>query len=388
MANQRLSLTYTMLAVLLAVAAGAGGLIGGLAALRWAPRTSAPSPTAPLPGVNSIGEAGRDEDAGFTAVARAALPAVVNIASSRVVRQRELGWPFGPFGAPYGAPRNRVERGLGSGVIVNADGYVITNNHVVQGANEIHVVLTGGKEMAAEMVGTDPKTDIAVIRVRERGLPVLRFGNSGTVQVGDLAFAFGNPYGIGQTMTMGIVSATERGGLGIVDGYEDFIQTDAAINPGNSGGALTNSRGELIGINTAILSSAGGNVGIGFAVPSSIAQFVMEALVKDGKVVRGWLGVAAQPVTPVLREALNLSDDQQGALVAGVAPNSPAARTGLRNGDIIVEIEGEPVKNARELSLIIARRGPGSRTRIVALRDGDRQELTATLGELPEEPAR
>jgi Do/DeqQ family serine protease len=385
MANQRLHLTYTALAVLLAVSAVAGGLVGGLASRWWAPRTSGPAAAIPLPAANSIGQADRNGDAGFTGIARAALPAVVNISSSRVIRQRELGWPFG---IPYGAPRNRVERGLGSGVIVNADGYVITNSHVVQGADEIQVVLTGGRELPARIVGTDPKTDIAVIRVREDNLPVLRFGDSGNVQVGDLAFAFGNPFGIGQTMTMGIISATERGGLGIVDGYEDFIQTDAAINPGNSGGALTNSRGELIGINTAILSSAGGNVGIGFAVPSNIAQFVMEQLVEHGKVVRGWLGVAAQPVTPVLREALDLSDEQQGALVAGVAPGSPAARAGLRNGDIIVEIEGQPVQSARELSLIVARRGPGSRTRITVLRDGGRQELAATLGELPEEPRR
>jgi Do/DeqQ family serine protease len=371
--------------VLLAVSAVAGGLVGGLASRWWAPRTSGPAAAIPLPAANSIGQADRNGDAGFTGIARAALPAVVNISSSRVIRQRELGWPFG---IPYGAPRNRVERGLGSGVIVNADGYVITNSHVVQGADEIQVVLTGGRELPARIVGTDPKTDIAVIRVREDNLPVLRFGDSGNVQVGDLAFAFGNPFGIGQTMTMGIISATERGGLGIVDGYEDFIQTDAAINPGNSGGALTNSRGELIGINTAILSSAGGNVGIGFAVPSNIAQFVMEQLVEHGKVVRGWLGVAAQPVTPVLREALDLSDEQQGALVAGVAPGSPAARAGLRNGDIIVEIEGQPVQSARELSLIVARRGPGSRTRITVLRDGGRQELAATLGELPEEPRR
>jgi Do/DeqQ family serine protease len=279
-----------------------------------------------------------------------------------------------------------VERGLGSGVIVNSDGYVITNTHVVQGADEIQVLLAGGRELGAKIVGTDPKTDIAVIRVRESGLPSLRFGDSTNVEVGDLAFAFGNPFGIGQTMTMGIISATERGGLGIVEGYEDFIQTDAAINPGNSGGALTNSRGELIGINTAILSRTGGNVGIGFAVPSNLAQFVMEQLVERGKVVRGWLGVVAQPITAVLREALDIPENQQGALISGIAPNSPAVRAGLRDGDIIVEIEGKAITSARELSLEVARRGPGTRVRIDILRNGRRQELNATLAELPEEP--
>jgi S1-C subfamily serine protease len=187
-------------------------------------------------------------------------------------------------------------------------------------------------------------------------------------------------------MTMGIISATERGGLGIVEGYEDFIQTDAAINPGNSGGALTNSRGELIGINTAILSRTGGNVGIGFAVPSNLAQFVMEQLVERGKVVRGWLGVVAQPITAVLREALDIPENQQGALISGIAPNSPAVRAGLRDGDIIVEIEGKAITSARELSLEVARRGPGTRVRIDILRNGRRQELNATLAELPEEP--
>jgi Do/DeqQ family serine protease len=279
-----------------------------------------------------------------------------------------------------------VERGLGSGVIVNSDGYVITNTHVVQGADEIQVLLAGGRELGAKIVGTDPKTDIAVIRVRESGLPSLRFGDSTNVEVGDLAFAFGNPFGIGQTMTMGIISATERGGLGIVEGYEDFIQTDAAINPGNSGGALTNSRGELIGINTAILSRTGGNVGIGFAVPSNLAQFVMEQLVERGKVVRGWLGVVAQPITAVLREALDIPENQQGALISGIAPNSPAVRAGLRDGDIIVEIEGKAITSARELSLEVARRGPGTRVRIDILRNGRRQEVNATLAELPEEP--
>lgn len=381
----RLNLTYTVLTALLVVSAVAGGLVGGLATGWWAPRASTPVVT-PLPGPNTIGDADRKGEEGFTGIARAVLPAVVNISSSRVVRQRQSGWPFGPFGVPYGAPRNRVERGLGSGVIVNSDGYVITNTHVVQGADEIQVLLAGGRELGAKIVGTDPKTDIAVIRVRESGLPSLRFGDSTNVEVGDLAFAFGNPFGIGQTMTMGIISATERGGLGIVEGYEDFIQTDAAINPGNSGGALTNSRGELIGINTAILSRTGGNVGIGFAVPSNLAQFVMEQLVERGKVVRGWLGVVAQPITAVLREALDIPENQQGALISGIAPNSPAVRAGLRDGDIIVEIEGKAITSARELSLEVARRGPGTRVRIDILRNGRRQELNATLAELPEEP--
>jgi Do/DeqQ family serine protease len=386
MSTRVLHLSYVALAVLLAIAAIVGGLAGALAAVAWAPRpVSSPAPV--IADRRGIGGAERGGETGFTAMASAVLPAVVNISSTRVVKRPSAQWPFGAFGFPYPAPRQRVERGLGSGVIVNSDGHVITNNHVVQGADEIQVVLTGGRELRAKIIGTDPKTDLAVMKVDERQLPVLNFGDSDNVQVGDLAFAFGNPFGIGQTMTMGIISATERGGLGIVEGYEDFIQTDAAINPGNSGGALTNSRGELIGINTAILAGAGGNVGIGFAVPSSLAKFVMEQIIEHGKVIRGWLGVAAQPVTPAVREALRL-EEQKGALIAGIAPDSPASRAGLRPGDIIVGIGGEPVETASQLSLRVAELGPDKRVPVTIVRDGQRRELNATLSQLPEQPRR
>ena len=323
--------------------------------------------------------------AGFTPVARAILPAVVNISSSRVVRPRP---EMDPFFWPFRGPRERVERGLGSGVIVSPDGYVLTNRHVVAGATDIQIVLPGGEPLAAKLVGSDPQTDIAVIRTERKGLATAPFGDSSKVEVGDFALAIGNPFGIGQTMTMGIISATERAGLGIIEGYEDFLQTDAAINPGNSGGALINVRGELIGINTAILSPTGGNLGIGFAVPSSLARFAMTQIIENGRVIRGWLGVAVQELTPALAKALKL-DAARGAVIADVAPGSPAERAGLRQGDVVLALNGEAIENGRQLSLRVAQIAPGSQARLTVVRGGERREMSVTLGQLPaREPAR
>jgi len=336
----------------------------------------------------------------FAPIVKNAQPAVVSIASTKVVKKSAAdeglsplfddpifrqffgGRGNGPLGRP-GKPREQREQGLGSGVIVSPDGYILTNNHVVEGANEIKVYTSDNRELKARVVGADPKTDIAVVKVAEKNLPTLALADSAQVQVGDLALAIGDPFGVGQTVTMGIISATGRGNLGIED-YEDFIQTDAAINPGNSGGALINTSGQLIGINTAILSRAGGNQGVGFAVPSNLARTVMNQLLKDGKVVRGYLGVLIQPVTQEIAKAFNLPN-ARGALVGEVTPDGPAAKAGLAQGDVITELNGQAVDGSRELRLKISQITPGSSVKLKLLRDGSTREVNITLGELPNE---
>ncbi|HKX27243.1 MAG TPA: DegQ family serine endoprotease [Blastocatellia bacterium] len=328
----------------------------------------------------------------FAPIVKRAQPAVVSIASTKVVKVNGGDEGMAPFfndpmfrrffgPGSQGRPREQREQGLGSGVIVSPDGYILTNNHVVEGASEIKVYTSDKRELKARIIGTDPKTDIAVVKVEARDLPTLPFADSAQVQVGDLALAIGNPFGIGQTVTMGIISATGRGNLGIED-YEDFIQTDAAINPGNSGGALMNLNGQLIGINTAILSHAGGNQGVGFAVPANLARQVMNQLLKNGQVVRGYVGVIIQPVTPEIARAFNLSDTR-GALVSEVAPGSPAAKVGIGQGDVITELNGEPVADSRELRLKISQLTPGSTVKLKVLRDGNPREINVTLGQLP-----
>jgi len=330
---------------------------------------------------------------GFAPVIRRAQDAVVSVASARVVSTPE--GPFSDsslfadpflrqfFGDPFGgAPRKRREQSLGSGVIVSPEGYILTNNHVVEGASTVRVSLVDNRQFDARIVGTDPKTDVALIKVSERNLPTLAFADSSKVTVGEFVLAIGNPFAIGQTVTMGIVSATARGNLGIAD-YEDFIQTDASINPGNSGGALVNARGDLVGINTAILSrGGGGNEGIGFAVPTNMARAVMEQLLRQGKVVRGYLGVAVQPITPSMARAFRVSTSS-GAVVADVTPNSPAARAGMQRGDVIVALNGEPVSDSRSLRLRIAQTAPGTSVRLKLLRDGNTREVSAQLTEIP-----
>jgi serine protease Do len=334
---------------------------------------------------------------GFAPVVQKCLPAVVNVSSSKIVRstggaQSQLFSDplfqqlFGDqFSRQVQKPRKEWEESLGSGVIVSSDGYILTNEHVVDGASHVKIVLGDQREFEAHIVGKDAATDIAVLKVDATGLPILPFGDSGKMRPGDFVLAIGNPFGLSQTVTMGIVSAVGRGDLGIED-YEDFIQTDAAINPGNSGGALINVDGELIGINTAILSGGGGNQGVGFAIPINMARAVMDQILNNGHVVRGWLGITLQPVTAEIEGAFGLSGEPRGALVADVASKSPAAEAGLATGDIILELNGQGVPDSRDLSLKIAMMAPETTMRLKILRNGVEQEITVSLGEEPTAP--
>ena len=318
-------------------------------------------------------------------------PAVVTIRAERRQRAPQQ-YPFmdDPFfreffgdRMPRGEqPPQRRAESLGSGVIVSAEGYVLTNHHVVDGAEEIRVELTDRRTFNAKLVGSDPPSDLAVLKVDTRGLPVLPLGDSDRVRVGDVALAIGNPLGIGQTVTSGIISAKERA-TGLSDGsFEDFIQTDAAINRGNSGGALVNTNGELIGINSQILSPSGGNIGIGFAIPANMAKSVMDQLVKTGKVRRGYLGVGPQDVTADIAASLGLRD-VRGVIVRTVQPGAAAERAGLRRGDIIVALNGQPVVDSNSFRNRIAATQPGTEVTLTVSRDGREQQLRATLGELP-----
>jgi serine protease Do len=284
---------------------------------------------------------------------------------------------------PRGQHNFRMPRqeGLGSGVIITKDGYILTNNHVVDGAEQVKVALQDGREFTAKVIGRDPKSDVAVIKIDAKDLPTVPIADSDKVEVGDVVLAIGNPFGIGQTVTTGIVSATGRGGAIGLD-YEDFIQTDAAINPGNSGGALVDSEGRLIGINTAILSRSGGNQGIGFAIPSNLARDVAQDLVRDGRVTRGYLGVMIQDVTPALAKEFKLKDNQ-GALIGDVTDKSPAEKAGLKEGDVILEFNGKKVTDSRHLKLEVARIQPGETVPVKVLRDGTTKTLDVTVKEMP-----
>jgi serine protease Do len=291
------------------------------------------------------------------------------------------------FGGRMPEARQEPMNGLGSGVIISSDGYVVTNNHVVDGADTVTVALADGRELPAKVVGRDPLTDIAVVKIEAKDLPAITFADSSKILTGDRVLAIGNPFGIGETVTSGIVSATGRrvGILNDVHGYEDFIQTDAAINPGNSGGALVDVDGRLIGINTAILSRSGGFQGVGLAVPSNMVGQVADSLVKSGRVVRGFLGVHIQNITPALVESFNLKT-RNGALVAEVTPDSPAARAGIKEGDVIIRINGLPVTDSNSLSLTVSGEAPGTKVSFDILRDGKEVKVDATTGERPGTP--
>lgn len=295
---------------------------------------------------------------------------------------------FGPNGNEPRSERQRPSRqatSLGSGFIIDPSGYVVTNNHVVTGADEVKVVTQDDRELTAKIVGTDPKTDLALLKVADgHNLTAVKWGNSEQMRIGDWVVAIGNPFGLGGTVTVGIISARARDiGAGP---YDDFLQTDAAINRGNSGGPMFNLAGEVIGVNTAIFSQSGGNIGIGFAVPSEIAQPIIAELRENGKVTRGWLGVAIQPVTPEIAQALQI-DQEGGALVAQVTPDSPAARAGIENGDIITEFDGRKIEGPRELSRMVAQVDVGKQVGVTVLRDGNRKNLEVTIRQLEENVA-
>jgi serine protease Do len=278
-------------------------------------------------------------------------------------------------------PREFKQRGLGSGVIVNKEGFILTNNHVVSDADKIVVKLTDGRELEAKLVGTDPGTDIAVVQVQGDNLPIAKMGNSDDLEVGETVIAIGNPFGLEQTVTSGIVSAKGRSGVGVSD-YEDFIQTDASINPGNSGGPLINLEGQVIGINTAIFSRSGGNMGIGFAIPINMTQVVMTSLIENGKVVRGFLGVVIQDVTQDLADAMNVKPGS-GVLIANVGPESPAAAAGIQQGDLITTFGGKEVKNSNQLRNTVASIAPGTTVPVKLMREGKPMTVNVQVGEQP-----
>src|SRR5687767_1869033 len=330
----------------------------------------------------------------FAPVIKQVSPAVVNVFTTTAAKQ-STAQPRNPFsddpffrrffgdefpGGEQRRFRTPRQNGLGSGVIVSEDGYILTNNHVVENADEIKIALNDEREFTAKVVGRDDKSDVAVLKIDAKNLPYLHLANSDKLEIGDVVLAIGNPFGVGQTVTMGIVSATGRGNMGL--DYEDFIQTDAAINPGNSGGALVDAEGRLLGINTAIISRSGGNQGIGFAIPVNLARSVMESLIKDGRVVRGFMGVNIQDVNPALAQEFDLKSND-GALVADVTVGSPAEKAGIKAGDIITKFNGKPVRDSRQLKLQVAQASPNAKVPIEVLRDGSTKTLTVQLKEFP-----
>ncbi len=352
---------------------------------------SAPSastaPAVPVPEVKQAAPA-RDiartaNTSSYAAAVTSAAPAVVNVYTTQEVRRSAKKNVDPLYRYFFGDPRGGPERvaSLGSGVVATADGYILTNNHVVQAADEIAVALPDGRQFAAKLVGADPESDLAVLKVDATGLPVITFGHDDTLKVGDIVLAIGNPFDVGQTVTMGIVSALGRTNLGI-NTYENFIQTDAAINQGNSGGALIDSSGHLVGINTAIFSRTGGSVGIGFAIPATLVRQVMNDLIRTGKVTRGYLGVEPEDVTPEAAELLKLTRTD-GVLLKGVQRASPAGRAGLEPGDVIVAINGEKVSNSQRMLNQIAQLPPGSNASVRIVRAGREVEVPVTVGERP-----
>jgi len=343
-----------------------------------------PFPTLPAPALPATNAS---YEQAIIAAAGRAMPAVVNVSTERTVQfqMSPFNDPFFRhfFSGPGGPPAmKRRESGLGSGVIINPDGYILTNNHVVAGMDKVRVLLADQRTFKAKIIGADPKSDVALIKIEASNLPSLPLGDSDQIQVGQSVLAIGNPFGLNQTVTLGIISARGRSRVGIAD-YEDFIQTDAAINPGNSGGALVDLRGEVIGINTAIASQSGGYQGVGFAVPSNMAKMVMDSLLKNGRVIRGWLGVSMQEITPDLAQSLGLKD-AKGTLVADVIPGDPADQAGLKAGDVILESNGKPVQDMMHFRNEIAETAPGTSLSLKILRDGKYLDKTLVVGELKE----
>ncbi len=392
--TQRRSWFVPFLLVLVGVAIG----IVAASDLGWLPTgTAGPEPT-PNPVVTPVATAPQLPMAGgsgknFVEIAKMVKPAVVNIAATRSGKSGE-----GPQASPFDDPffrrffgdeffkrdqphRERKERGQGSGVIVDPNGLIITNNHVVNKADEIRVFLSDKREFKGKLIGTDTKTDIAVVKIEAAGLPTIALADSDQLEVGEFVLAVGSPFGLTQSVTMGIVSAVGRASMGIAE-YEDFIQTDAAINPGNSGGALVNVRGELVGINTAIFSQSGGNMGIGFAVPSNLARSIMDQLVRTGKVIRGWLGVAIQELTPELASQFGVSDTK-GVLVSDVMDDSPAKKAGFERADVITEYDGKPMDSPTHLRNAVAQTPIGRKVAVKVVRDKKPKTIDVTIVEQP-----
>ncbi|WP_062263548.1 S1C family serine protease [Endozoicomonas arenosclerae] len=317
----------------------------------------------------------------YSSAVKIAAPAVVNIATATLVNESSRSrMPKSPF-TENNLGRAKVETSLGSGVIISPDGYLLTNNHVIEGADRIIAVLKDGREESASIVGRDPETDLAVLKIDLKKLPSLDLADSGQAEVGDVVLAIGNPFGLGQTVTMGIISATGRNDLSL-NTYEDFIQTDAAINVGNSGGALISARGELLGINTLLFSRGGGNEGVGFAIPSSMARFVTQSIIKYGRVVRGWLGIESQPLTSQLAEAYGV-ESNAGILISGVYDNGPADKAGLRRGDILTAINNISTSDGKKVMNMVAQEPPGSEVTLQILRNNKPLEMKAVVATRP-----
>lgn len=344
-----------------------------LAAPAPPPAVSAPL-VLPVPQVSAAAQPGS-----LAAAVRRAAPAVVSINTSRITRHPFADDPW--FRLFFGQQGSQSQSGLGSGVIMSADGYVLTNNHVVQEADHIEAVLADGRRANARVIGADPESDLAVLKIDLPDLPVMTPSDSDRIEVGDRVLAIGNPFGVGQTVTSGIVSALGRDQLGI-NTFENFIQTDAAINPGNSGGALTDEQGRLLGINTAIYSRSGGSLGIGFAIPVNVARQALQDIVQNGRVVRGWIGVESTALTPELAENLGAAS-AQGVIITGVLNGGPAARAGMRPGDVVTRINGQPIRTVAELRAGITALRPGTAATFTALRQGQNVEMQLVPGLRP-----
>jgi serine protease Do len=358
-----------------------GLLIGAILCVSTSASSPAAQETAPMqPGVITS----------FAPIVEKVAPSVVTVFTTQTVSRGVTTFPFSDdalrqfFGGQLPQRQGKQTlQGLGSGVIVSPDGYILTANHVVSGAEEIMVGLgTELRKYKAKKVGTDRGTDVALLKIDEKNLPTITFANSEKARAGDIVLAVGNPFGLRQTVTMGIISAVGRGGVGIVD-YENFIQTDAAINMGNSGGALVDIKGELLGINTAIFSRSGGNQGVGFAIPANLARDVMQSLREKGRVVRGYIGASVQTLTPELAEAMKLKGQPTGALVGEVAPKTPSEKTGMKTGDVITAVNGKKISDARELRLMIGSMAPGSKAQIEVNREGQTKTFEIELAEMP-----
>ncbi len=350
---------------------------GGVLTITESRGQTPPKDESPVPGkaINS-----------YSLAARKAMPSVVNISTSKEVKLRRHPFMDDPlfrrfFGDQLDGETQRASS-LGSGVIVGSEGYILTNHHVIEAADEIEVALNDGRQARAKLVGADPESDLAVLKVELKNLPAITFGRADQATVGDVVLAIGNPFGVGQTVTQGIVSGLGRSHLGI-NTFENFIQTDAAINPGNSGGALVDANGNLIGVNTAIYSRSGGSMGIGFAIPVSLARQVMDQIIATGSVTRGWIGVEVQDITPELAESFKLPNGSKGVLIAGVVHGGPADRAGVKPGDILVEVEGKPVLDSSAMLNLVAEAQPGKVALLKVLRNSTAVAVKLTVGKRP-----